>query len=331
MENEEPGGDDGNSRESTSSSGGGKGYSSGDVDHLEVTWVNNSNAAAGDNDSTSESPEAEESSMTSPEAGGIQALSLSSNNSSSGSSGSNNSSGSNSSGRSSESSGSSSSSGNSSSSPGGELPKGEAHRLNTSLSGKYWKNDDTCPSRTRSGGQELESDHAPRSSHAMMAKIQEVECESKIGEYEFDDLLNLVSVPKPLNHSAPVEKKQAEMDFNGDIFSLMSSVVDVNPNGIALDTAKTDGKSESCMPSVPVSKAEIPPVSLAAMYKSRHRAAWAMATDAELKGLQESKTFTVLDSLPKGEKAVGSRWVLPTRLTRMETSSSLRRGSSQKG
>ena len=251
--------------------------------------------------------------MVSPEAGGIQALSPSSNNSSSGSSGSsgsNNSSGSNSSGSSSDSSGSSSSSSSSSSSnPGGELPKGEAHRLNTSLSGKYWKNDDTFPSRTRSGGQELESDHAPRSSHAMMAKIQEVECESKIGEYEFDDLLNLVSVPKPLNHSAPVEKKQAEMDFNSYIFSLMSSVVDVDPNGIALDTAKTDGKSESCMLSDQVSKAEILPVSVAAMYKSRHRAAWEMAIDAKIKGLQESKTFTILDSLPKGEKAVGSRWV----------------------
>ena len=299
MENEESGGDDGNSKGSTSSSGGGEGYSSGDVDHLEVTWVNNSNVTAGDNDSSSESPEAEEPPMASPEASGIQALSPSS----SGSSGSNNTNGSNSTGSSSD------SSGNSSSSPGGELPKGEAHRLNTPLSGKYWKKDDTFPSRTRSGGQELESDHAPRSSHAMMVKIQEVECESKIGEYEFDDLLKLLSVLKPLNHSAPVEKKQAGMDFNGDIFSLVSSVVDVDPNGIALDTAKTDGKSESCIPSDPVSKAEIPPVSVAAMYKSRHRAAWEMAIDAEIKGLQESKTFTVLDILPKGEKAVGSRWV----------------------
>ena len=119
----------------------------------------------------------------------------------------------------------------------------------------------------------------------MMAKIQEVQCESKIGEYEFDHLLNLVSVPNPLNHGAPVEKKQMEMHFNGDIFLLMSSVVDVDPNGIALDTEKTDGKSDTCMPSGPVSKAEIPPVSVAAMYKSRHRAASEMAIDAEIKGL----------------------------------------------
>ena len=31
--------------------------------------------------------------------------------------------------------------------------------------------------------------------------------------------------------------------------------------------------------------------------------------DAELQGLQKSKTFTVIDKLPVGEKTVGSRWV----------------------
>ena len=31
--------------------------------------------------------------------------------------------------------------------------------------------------------------------------------------------------------------------------------------------------------------------------------------DAELQGLKDSKTFTVMDKLPVGEKTVGSRWV----------------------
>ena len=30
--------------------------------------------------------------------------------------------------------------------------------------------------------------------------------------------------------------------------------------------------------------------------------------DAELQGLKDSKTFTVMDKLPVGEKTVGSRW-----------------------
>ncbi|CAN0585099.1 unnamed protein product [Laminaria digitata] len=38
--------------------------------------------------------------------------------------------------------------------------------------------------------------------------------------------------------------------------------------------------------------------------------AWYQAMKNEMQGLVESKTFTVLDKFPEGEKAIGSRWVL---------------------
>ena len=41
-----------------------------------------------------------------------------------------------------------------------------------------------------------------------------------------------------------------------------------------------------------------------------HKGAWLWAMDEELKGLKDSGTFKVLDELPEGEKALGSRWVL---------------------
>ena len=54
--------------------------------------------------------------------------------------------------------------------------------------------------------------------------------------------------------------------------------------------------------SIPVSEAEVLPVSVAGVQKSVFRDAWCEAMDAELQGLQISKTFTVIDKLPVGEK-----------------------------
>ena len=65
------------------------------------------------------------------------------------------------------------------------------------------------------------------------------------------------------------------------------------------------------MPSGSVSEAEIPPVSVAGVYKSRFRGARLWAMNDEMKGLKESDTFKELKSLPEGEKDIWSKWVLP--------------------
>ena len=44
--------------------------------------------------------------------------------------------------------------------------------------------------------------------------------------------------------------------------------------------------------------------------KSRYKGAWLWTMNEELKSLKYSGTFKVLDGLPEGEKAFGSRWVL---------------------
>ena len=64
------------------------------------------------------------------------------------------------------------------------------------------------------------------------------------------------------------------------------------------------------MPSGPVSQAEIPPVSVAGVYKSRYKGAWLWAMNEEMKGLNESGICKELKGLPQEEKAIGSRWVL---------------------
>ena len=64
------------------------------------------------------------------------------------------------------------------------------------------------------------------------------------------------------------------------------------------------------MPSGPISEAETPPVSVGGVLKSRYKGAWLWAMNEELKSLKDSGTLKVLDGLPEGEKAIGSRRVL---------------------
>ena len=59
-----------------------------------------------------------------------------------------------------------------------------------------------------------------------------------------------------------------------------------------------------------MSEAEIPPVSVAGVYKSRYKGAWLWAMNEEMKGLEESGTIKELKGLPEREKAIGSTWVL---------------------
>ena len=87
--------------------------------------------------------------------------------------------------------------------------------------------------------------------------------------------------------------------------------MDDTPDDFALVIEGKEGESElesdSEMPSGPVSEAEIPPVSVAGVYKSRYKGAWLWAMNEEMKGLKESGTFKELTDLPEGEKAIGFR------------------------
>ena len=58
-------------------------------------------------------------------------------------------------------------------------------------------------------------------------------------------------------------------------------------------------ESDFEMPSGPVSDAEIPPVSVAGVDKSRYRDAYLWAMNKEMKGIIESGTFTVLPVFPR--------------------------------
>ena len=88
------------------------------------------------------------------------------------------------------------------------------------------------------------------------------------------------------------------------------SSVDDEYDDIALVVDGKEGESEFEMPSGPVSEAETPPVSVGGVLKSRYKGAWLWVMNEELKGLEDLGTFMVLDGLPEGEKAIGSRWVL---------------------
>ena len=98
-------------------------------------------------------------------------------------------------------------------------------------------------------------------------------------------------------------------ESNNNVLSLMSSMDD-EYDDIALVVEGTEGESEFEMPSGRISEAGISPVSVGGVLKSRYKGAWLWASNEELKGLKDSGTFKVLDGLPEGEKAIGSRWVL---------------------
>ena len=105
----------------------------------------------------------------------------------------------------------------------------------------------------------------------------------------------------------PLEFDVEESNIN--VLSFMSSMKD-EYDDIALVVEGTEGESEFEMPFGPISEAETPPVSVGGVLKSRHKGAWLWAMNEELKSLKDSGTFKVLDGLPEGEKAIGSRWVL---------------------
>ena len=185
-----------------------------------------------------------------------------------------------------------------------ELPKGEKNRL------KSWpfRGQLLVSSRLRQrqvvGEPEEESED---SEHALLAELreakkleQEDESEEGLGGYDYNVLSGSLAL-RPLEFDVK--------ESNNNVLSLMSSMDD-EYDYIALVDEGTEGESEFEMPSGLISEAETPPVSVGGVLKSRYKGAWLWAMNEELKGLKDSGTFKVLDGLPEGEKAIGSRWVL---------------------
>ena len=178
-----------------------------------------------------------------------------------------------------------------------KLPKGEKDRLES------WpfRGQPLVSSRLRQrqvvGEPEEESKD---SEHALPAELreakkleQEDDSEEGLGGYDYNVLLDSLAM-RPLEFDVK--------ESNNNVLSLMSSMVD-EYDDIALVVEGTEGESE-------FSEAETLPVSVRGVLKSRYKGAWLWAMNEELKGLKDSGTFKVLDGLPEGEKAIGSRWVL---------------------
>lgn len=188
-----------------------------------------------------------------------------------------------------------------------ELPKAEAGRL------KSWgrHGDAVVTSRLRSVRNRLvvaSAEPGAEDETALMALVQDEEmqeAEETLNGHEYVDLMDSLA-------TSPTDYDAHESASN--VLSLMCETAEEAPAEIALVMKETRGKSELEsdfeMPSGPVSEAEIPPVSVAGVYKSRYKDAYLWAMKQEMEGIVESDTFTVLPGLPKGEKAVDGRWVL---------------------
>ena len=165
-----------------------------------------------------------------------------------------------------------------------ELPKGEKNRLES------WPfRGQPLVSRLRQrqvvGEPEEESEG---SKHALLAELreakkleQEDESEEGLGGYDYNVLSDALAL-RPLEFDVK--------ESNNNVLSLMSSMDDEYYD-IALVVEGTEGESEFEMPSGPISEAEIPPVSVGGVLKSRYKGAWLWAMNEELKGLKDSGYF----------------------------------------
>ena len=92
-----------------------------------------------------------------------------------------------------------------------------------------------------------------------------------LGGYDYDEVMDSLA-------SRPGDFDLQNLAYN--VFSLMNSM-DNTPDDFALVIEGKEGESEFEsdfeMPSGPVSEAEIPPVSVAGVYKSPYKGAWLWA------------------------------------------------------
>lgn len=149
----------------------------------------------------------------------------------------------------------------------------------------------------------------PKRARALPKTTWEAEKESELGPYGSCKLDSLPDLFANVKLPGEVDMAQRMTDFNSNIFSFMCDEVDTcGTDSSAL--AVNEQQGEFRMPCGQVNETELPPVSVAGVNRSVYKEAWQQAMDKEIEGLRQSKTFTVVDQLPQGKKAVGSRWVL---------------------
>ena len=101
-----------------------------------------------------------------------------------------------------------------------------------------------------------------------------------LGGYDYDEVMDSLA-------SRPGDFDMHDSAY--DVFSPMNSMDDT-PDDFALVIEGKEGEpeleSDFEMPFGPVSEAEIPPVSVAGVSKSRNKGAWLWAMNKEMKGLE---------------------------------------------
>ena len=99
-------------------------------------------------------------------------------------------------------------------------------------------------------------------------KEQEILSDMGLGGYDYNELTDSLAL-------RPADFDMQDSAYN--VFSLMNCMDDT-PDDFALVIEEKEGKpeleSDLDMPSGPVSEAEIHPVSVAGVYKSRYKGAW---------------------------------------------------------
>ena len=171
-----------------------------------------------------------------------------------------------------------------------ELPKGEANRL------KSWARhgEAVTSSRLRSVRSRLAETAEERgvedatSLRALLVEILDeemhetevLESEQVLGGYDYDELSESLA-------TSPMGSDIYESSYN--VLSLMSSMQDTQDDEFALVVKESEGKSELESdfewPSGPVSEAEIPPVAVAGVERSRYKGAYQWAMTKELTDL----------------------------------------------
>ena len=196
-----------------------------------------------------------------------------------------------------------------------ELPKGEAGRLQS-----WGRHGDLITSSrlrsVRNRLQEVPKEPNTGGNTALLVYMKALVTDFINGELEAEEMqeaeefINGHACDDLLDSLATSATGFDDHESASNVFSLMHDTAIDEPE-IALVTMES-GKSESEieMPSGPLSEAEVPPISVAGVYKSKYKDAYLWAMDKEMDGIVKNGTFTVLPGLPEGEKAVDGRWVL---------------------
>ena len=129
-----------------------------------------------------------------------------------------------------------------------------------------------------------------------MEETDKFSSEAVLADYEHDELVRSLEANPTLSDAH---------ESAANVMSLMSCMDNMHvESALAVKEGESELEFDFEMPSGPISEAEIPPVSVAGVNKSRYSGAYKWAMNQEMMGLIESGIFTVLPGLPEGEKAI---------------------------